>query len=66
MARGVPVLRQHDMIKSAGEFADDRRDRVSIRNFEAAIGTKIPLHINDQQNVIPTNLEFRHFHLPLS
>ena len=51
----MPILRQHDMLKTVGEAIDDRHDRIAVGNRKRAAGAEIVLHINYQQQIIFIN-----------
>jgi hypothetical protein len=57
----MPVLGQHDMIKTYGEAIDNRHHRVRIANRKRPTGAEIVLHVDDQQQVIVTERRIHDF-----
>ena len=48
MAWRMPILRQHDVLKTAGETIDDRHDSIAVGNRKRTARAEIGLHINYQ------------------
>src|SRR5262249_22634474 len=51
MSRRMPVLGQHDVGESAGKAVDDGHDLIPARNREPAVGAKIFLHVDHEENI---------------
>jgi len=48
----MPVLSQNDVLKSRRDAMDGRDYLVAARNSKRAAGTKIILHVDDEENVV--------------
>src|SRR5882724_3989609 len=46
----MPVLREHDVRKAAGEAVDDGHDLVALRHGERAAWHEVVLHVDDDQD----------------
>ena len=52
VARRMPILGQHHVIKAFGETVDNRHHGIAFGNRKRAARTEIVLHIDYQQQVI--------------
>ena len=52
MASRMPVLGQSNMVKAFDETIDDRHHAVAVSNRKRSAGTKIILHVDNQQQII--------------
>ena len=59
-ALGVPVLREDNVVKEWRDSMDDGNDSVALGHGERAAGAEVVLHVNDEEDVVGTDLHTGH------
>lgn len=57
MSLWVPILREDDVLKALRNSVDRRDDSISARNRQLPAGTEIVLHVDDNEDVLGSDLQ---------